>query len=1204
MSRPLESTTLALAGQHLIEASAGTGKTYNIALLYLRLLLERGLGVRQIAVVTFTDAATRELRGRLRERIAQALDRLQGPVSGVPDDLDRILGGHRADMASLDRAKSILSSALVGFDEARVSTLHGLCRQLLADVAFETGMPFIELDNNAGNEAAQELVRDFWRRYVVAEPDEAVAAVLQRWKTPTDLASDLLRSQVLALPATRIDPADPQAWVERSRASLAAAAASWRIMHADGRVDAALQQLRDAIASKQLNSAKASPLGAPSIARCVAACASDPGKVEFPALAALRTRSIQDGISARARNSGWTPATELAEVSACVEILLRADDEMQNALLARFNCAAIGFVRAGLAAHRERQRRFGYDDLVSQLHDELHGASGQRIALRVAEEIPALLVDEFQDTDPQQYAILRRIHEARADAVLLLIGDPKQAIYRFRGGDIHTYHAAARDAGANRHTLRENWRSDATLIAAANSVFDGVDDPFLVDFIAFEPACFPAAKDQARHWLSSEAPLTVWRLPDQANAKGEPRPWTVGAFADRVLAEVCREVRNLLSQARDKGQDLPGIAVLVNSNRQAEATARELAQWNIACDYLSTESVHASAEAIEIERLLAALDAPGDAGRVRAALATELLGEDLQGLRAAQDDLAVWEAQLGRIAALRQRWFEAGPYATIAHCVQQAATRLLPRWDGRRRITNLLHLAELLQQESTRRPAPAELLHWLGQRRNEAIDQRGEGAAEQLRPADDPGAVQVLTVHRSKGLQYDVVFAPFAMGMRWTHPERLEQPDEAVSWHAGDELRVDVGGPDWTAHALAQRDEQFAESLRLAYVAITRARHRVWLAWAWANTSKAGTSQIGPLSWLWFRQPAARKPEQLEQAGMLVADIDAALANLARRSAHSIRIELLDPDVPAIDPLPNVGGETELVVAEFHGRIERRLETLSYSRLFGGGQHAPLADHDEASNPLAVVSDVVVEDPVPQWPRGAEFGNCVHEVFEEVPFAELARPGLHPELVRICGNHGYVGEDQAIIAAMARACVRTELLPEPALTLMGLDGGESLAELEFLFPLGAARLELFEAILAGYPAYARGRGELVVRRSAVRGLMTGFIDLVLRWQDRYYVLDYKTNLLGASRTAYAPDALPSAIRAHDYDLQYLVYLVALQRFLRSRLGDAYDYERHVGGALYLFVRGMRVGERAGIHHDRPPAALIDALDAWCGGAAP
>ena len=1200
MSQTLDAAALALGGQHLIEASAGTGKTYNIALLYLRLLLERKFSVREIAVVTFTDAATRELRGRLRARIAEAIGRLQEAEPRHADELDRILDKHRADKASMDGAKNILLSALVGFDEARISTLHGLCKQLLAEYAFETGLPFFELDNDAGNEATQELVRDFWRRHVIVDADEAIDAVLERWSAPADLAADILRSQALALPSSRIDPGDPQAWVERVRESLTKALAEWRKLHAGGRVATAMRQLHEAIADKLLSAAKDKPHGPASMQACAVACAGDQVNVDVRSLHALSESAIDRALLKKAQQAGWSPAAELREVSSGVEILQRARGEFDAALLARFTGAAIDFVRQGLAERRERLRRFGFDDLIGQLHERLHGPSGEQLAHSIASGIPALLVDEFQDTDPLQYAILHRIHTARTDSVLLLIGDPKQAIYRFRGGDIHTYHAAARDAGGNRHTLRENWRSDAALIAAANAVFDSVGDPFLVDFIKFEPAQFPKGKDAPAHWLASDAPLTVWRLPDRIE-KGQRKAWTAGVFAERILAEACAEIQRILTAARERAAENPSIAVLVSSNRQAEQAARQLAQWNIACDYLSAASVYASNEAIEIERLLAALDAPADSARVRAALATELLGIDLHDLLAARDDLAQWEAQLAQIAALRQRWIDRGAYATIAYCVQQAAERLLPRWDGRRRVTNLLHLAELLQHESARRSTPAELLHWLGQRRVEADEQRGAGHAEQLRPANDPGAVQVLTVHRSKGLQYDAVFAPFAMGTFWKALEGREQADEAVAWHAGDELRIDIGGPDWKVHALAQRDEQFAESLRLAYVAITRARHRVWLAWAWVNTGKSSTSLTGPFAWLWFRHGAIEHPHQLASLKDQLDGIGKSLDALVERSKQCIETRQLDIELPVVSALADDGDAMDLVVAEFNGRIERGLETLSYSRLFAGNQHAPLADHDEFDTPLATVSAQTVADPVPQWPRGAAFGVCVHQVFEDVAFAELANAGVHADLARICADHGYAGDEVETIATITRAGVRSELLPATGLRLMDLVEGDSRAELEFLFPLGGSRLDAFEQLLAAWPAYARAAGELVTRRSSVRGLMTGFIDLVLRWQGRYYVLDYKTNLLGPARADYAPERLPAAIRAHDYDLQYLIYLVALQRFLRVRLGDEYDYERHVGGALYLFVRGMHEGDVAGIHHDRPPAALIDALDAWCEG---
>ena len=1200
----LDAATLTLSGQHLIEASAGTGKTYNIALLYLRLLLERKIQVSEIAVVTFTDAATRELRGRLRARIAEAIARLQQAAPAQPDELDRILQMHRVDTAALETARDLLTLALVGFDEARIATLHGLCKQLLAEHAFETGLPFFELDNDAGNEATLELVRDFWRRHVIVDADEAVHAILERWDTPEAFATELRRAQVLALPATQVDPIDAPAWVGRMRAAFAKARAHWQTLHADGEVAVALQQLREAVVDRFLSAAKTAPHGPASMLACEQACAADPAEVDVQALAALNAATIDAGLLAKAKKAGWTPTGALAHVGACVDVLQSAQSEFNAALLARFTQAAIYFVRTGLAERRQRLRRFGFDDLIGELHERLHGDSGERLARSIAATMPALLVDEFQDTDTLQYAILRRIHRARADAVLLLIGDPKQAIYRFRGGDIHTYHAAARDAGGNRHTLRENWRSDAALIAAANSVFDGVADPFLVDFIPFEPARFPSSKAASTHWLASAKPLTVWRMPDRIDDKGARKSWTVGSFAERMFAEVAVEIRAILTRAREESVGVPSIAVLVNSNKQAEQAARQLGQWNIACDYLSAASVYASAEAADIERLLAALDAPADSACVRAALATELLGFTLQDLLAARDDLDRWESQLGHIASLRQRWLDAGPYATIAHCVQTAATRLLPRWDGRRRVTNLLHLAELLQHESARRSTPAELLHWLGQRRMEADEKRGAGNAEPLRPADDPGAVQVLTVHRSKGLQYDVVFAPFAMATFWKKLENQEVADEAVAWHAGDELRIDIGGPEWKTHALVQRDEQFAESLRLAYVAITRARHRVWLAWAWVNTGQSSTSLTGPLAWLWYRDDEIKRPDQLVALKDQAHRIDEGLAALVKRSRQCIDIKRLEVEAPPVTRLPDAANKDDLVIAEFRGRIERGLETLSYSRLFAGSQHAPLADHDEFGTPLATSPALPVEDPVPQWPRGTAFGVCVHQVFEDVAFADLAAAGVHADLARICADHGYAGDEIETIAAITRAGVRSELLPGSGLRLMDLGAGEALAELEFLFPLGGSRLDAFAQLLAAWPDYARAPAEWITRRASVRGLMTGYIDLILRWQDRYYVLDYKTNLLGPARADYATERLPAAIRAHDYDLQYLIYLVALQRFLRERLGEQYDYGRHIGGALYLFVRGMREGDRAGIHHDRPPAALIDALDAWCEGEAP
>lgn len=1203
MMRELDVTSLPLVGQHLVEASAGTGKTHNIALLYLRLLLESGRRVEEIAVVTFTDAATRELRLRLRRRIAEAVERLESGRDSSGDELDRILSLHRSDKASLDRALSLLSEALVGFDEAQVSTLHGLCARQLADLAFETGQPFAELEASSSGDATLELVRDYWRLHVVADPDVAFEAILKRWPDPESLARFFAQSQALSVAPDCIDPLDPAALALDARTRLDSALCTWRELLAAGRVAEAMQAIEVLLAGKSLSVDKskgahhAAGMAALGVALESEDCADSP---DIAALRPLARSAIDKGAAKKLKDKRWQPEGALLEVAECVESMRVARADLDGAQLARFLRSALDFVRAGLGSRQSRLRRLGFDDLIGNLHAHLHGASGAAIAARIAERVSAILVDEFQDTDALQYGILRRIHKGRSDGGLFLIGDPKQAIYRFRGGDIFTYRAACDDTDGERTTLLANWRSDARLIAAANAVFGGVDDAFLYPFIEFKSAHYPAHRETSEHEHTGSAPMTIWQMPNRLNDKGEPKPWTVGVVSQRLLAEVASTTKATLHQAAKSGTPPPSIAVLVNTNRQAEEAARELAKWNVACDYLGTVSVHAGDEALQLECLIAAICTPGDAAVVRAALATELLGEDLASLLAAQEDLERWEQQLARIAELRKRWQDAGPYAVVAHCVQQAGSRLLSRWDGRRIVTNLLHLAELLQKESARRSSPDELLHWLAERRNEALARRGEGHAELVRAADDGSSVQVLTIHRSKGLQYDHVFAPFLFSTRWQPLSESTVPDQAVSWHDRTEARIDIGGPDWLEHALLNREEQFAESLRLAYVAITRARHRVWIAWAYANTGKSGdTSLTSALSWLWFRDHGMSDPSDLSTLDPAL--FSEKLDELADRSDADIAVVALSGEAPAVDESPVQSTPSMLDAKPFAGRIDRLFTTWSYSRLFAGNQHAPEADHDESVPSVPVIAASVVDDPVPQWPRGAQFGDCVHLVFERIAFVDLARQTPPERIATICDDHGFEEADRATVAGMTRAAVATELLPGSGLTLAALASCEARPEMEFLFPLAGSDLKSLEAILAGDARYARQEGELSARRNHVAGLMVGFIDLVLRWQGRYYVLDYKTNLLGPDRRDYACERLPAAIRAHDYDLQYLIYLVALQRFLRSRMGEAYDYDKHVGGALYLFVRGMREGDTAGIHHDRPPLELIDALDAWCAG---
>ena len=1196
MSAGLDVAALPLRGLHLIEASAGTGKTFTIGLLYLRLLLEGESGLRGIAVVTFTEAATRELRERLRLRVADALRSLRDARSG-DDALEAMLAAHRDGGERQRRAVERLDAALTGFDEAFVSTIHGFCRQLLAETAFESGLPFIELEADANGEALREFVRDFWRLRVVAGDDEAARDAAGQWGGPDALALALASSQALAIDPEAVDPVDPASWLKHATARLAQASVEWQECVANGTAVLALEELAAAAAENRLSVAREGPHHADTIAACARAIAS--GGVPYARLVSLHRRLIVES-AAGARRKGWLPGAETAAISRVVESLLDAADEVRLARRAVFFVDALDFVRAGLAARRERLRRFGFDDLIRVLHERLHGQGGEALARTIAQGLPALLVDEFQDTDPLQYAILRRLHGAREDGAMFLIGDPKQAIYRFRGGDVFTYRSAAGDAGANVHTLVHNWRSDARLVTAVNAIFDRDKDAFLHPFIGFTPAACPADKARKAQIGEAATPLVIWRLPDEVGSNGTVKPWSAQAFTGRVLGETAAAIKRQLVDARTRGIKV-SIAVLVNTNRQAAEAAGTLARWNIACDHLGTESVYETDEAEAIARVLAALASPGDAAAARAALATELLGEDLAGLLASRNDLDRWEAQLERLAGLRRRWHDAGPFAAMAAVIQAAAPRLLEHWDGRRRLTNLLHLAELLQKASAQRPSTNELLHWLEERRREATERRGEGSREQVRMADDPGEVQVLTIHRSKGLEFDLVYAPFLARTRWDEPGDL--PGAPVTWHDDTSLRIDVGGPEWHSHALSHRDEQFAEGLRLAYVALTRARVAAFTAWAYVNLN-VKTSVFSPLAWLFLRDASMTRPEDL--AGIDPRSADACLDRLAAHSAGTIGVEMLEAGQPDIDTARLPGKAVALFGPQFDGVIDRRHETLSYSRLFGGNMHAPVADHDESQRgeAVAVVDDRDADDatPIPQWPRGAAFGNCVHKILETVPFAELASAVVHATLARIARDEGYDAGDVRMIASMLRATVTTPLpgMSSP-FTLAGLARSEALSELEFLVPLPGARLDALDAILADVPEHARAAGELVRRRREVAGLMTGFIDLVLRHDGLYYVVDYKTNLLGASAADYAPSRLAAAVRAHDYDLQYLIYLVALQRFLRARLGSDYAYDTHVGGALYLFVRGLGTGDGHGIHADRPPRALIDRLDCWCAG---
>ncbi|MGE5386397.1 MAG: exodeoxyribonuclease V subunit beta [Betaproteobacteria bacterium] len=1185
MSAPLDVFACPLSGSTLIEASAGTGKTWAICALALRLIAERNLPVNEVLVVTFTNAATAELKERIRARLVETL----AALDGLPDGPDPFVGAivTRLEGIGIDRTtqRDRFAAALAGFDEAAIFTIHGFCQRALTEMPFAAGQPFaLELADNA--ELCREAAADFWRRRIAfGELPEGFADWISGGKlTPTLLAGLLARH--LGKPLAELRWPDPEASPPASagavEAAYAEAAARWA-EDAEGAEQAMLAAIPALYAN--MHSAEKVVQGAIDW-RCFFAAGNPFGEISA---CAENYRCAKHKVKGK-QSPPCHPFFEAAEA------LIAA----REALEATFAAVRLQLLREllewGLPEIRRRKRerrQQSFDDLLFSVYRALHGPGGETLAAALARRYGAALIDEFQDTDPLQFAIFQRIYGGRENP-MFMVGDPKQAIYSFRQADLHTY-LGARAAAGNRYTLAANQRSDAPLIGALNRLFGANPTAFMLDGLSFEPA---SVGDKPRQpFIDRSTPgaaLQCWQL----GAEDDPpdKETAMRQSAAAAAAEIARLVNaGHAGRIEVGGRPLIAgdIAVLVRTHAQGRRIKAALAEVGLAAAELSPESVFASGEAEELERILRALLEPTRPDVLKAGLATTPMGLDATAILALAEDDAALAGWVERHLDWRHAWQTRGIAHAIGRLVREAEIpgRLLAAPAGERRLTNLRHLTELLHQAESEHATPEALLGWFAARR---ADPPKDDAA-QLRLESDRRLVSIVTIHKAKGLQYPVVFCPFVWegGVR---PQGRALPGQES--HADGRAVIDFGDADDADAKL----EFAAEQLRLLYVALTRAEHRLYLVcgpYCRNHSGKPSTAESRKSLLNWLVAGAGIAPEKWLKDGGDEAAIAAAWLSFAGGT----------PGI-AIDPLPTGPGEralaaadqTELVArtASRHLRPDWRLD--SFTGLLRGAEapESAASDHDAQAVPIAPAAD---EAPPPvdaldilRFPRGPQAGDCIHAVFENVDFTDPA--GWTPVIAEALAAFPPGSKlPTATLATMLRNLLDNVLAtPLPAgARLAAISRRQRLSEMEFTLPANHLEAPALKALFARHGLIVPA---LVFRR--LEGWLHGFIDLIFEADGRYWVADWKSNHLGERREHYAGPALELAMQHHGYHLQALIYQTALHRHLQRRL-PGYDPARHLGGALYLFVRGVRPewGD-AGIHHLPANLGLLDQFSALLG----
>ncbi len=1168
-----------LDGLHLIEASAGTGKTWTLSGLFLRLVVERGVAIDRILAVTFTKAATAELRDRIRARLSLMLDRLED--RGEPDDFcDRL----RARLPDEALARRRLQAALRGIDEAAIYTIHGFCQRVLGDRAFSTGIDFDHQIATDTGDLLREVVLDFWRRNIGADDParkqarDRFIAWLQRKKVSVTGLTRWVAGLIGKPELQVIEPqgVDVEACARRYDEFRQRAAELWgRDQEAIGR-----QLIEHPGLNRQSYNARHLPKR---FDECtVWLLATEETELPKSLLGFTARQLALKNKGAVLRHDFFVALDDLAQAAEELLAVFAMHWRAQRLQL-------LEYAKRELPARLRAQRLMSYDDLLRELHEALQNENGERLAADLRLRYPAALIDEFQDTDPLQWGIVRRIW---ADGILageslsaFLVGDPKQSIYSFRGADVFSY-LAAKALCRERHELLENQRSVPGYLEALNAVYAPVVSPFRHEDIHYH-AVVASPRIKAvllDHGHADPAPLRLLFC-------NEPKPVSIKEgelWAARVVAQ---QIAALLAQAvagdlryDDRALLAGDIAVLVNKHQQASAVRSELSRRGIACAVRSQQSVFDSSEAEQLERLLIAVAAPYRAPTLKAALMSELIGMSAQQVQAFENDEREWEQLLSAFERYRELWRDQGFMRMFREIgrEQGIVQRLAGLPDGERRLTNLFHLAELLHAEQSQTYGMESLLAWLGA-------QRGTRTAEesQLRLESDADLVQIVTVHSSKGLEYPVVFLPFL----WTARTREDTDDlppvhDPQPPHA---LRVDGRAQDLDAARQRAREEDLSERLRLAYVALTRAKNRCHVV--------SGHFACLPAS------PLGVLLHGFEDIGSALPDatvLKAQLQTLASQSAG--RIRLVDADDTADAPTRRLApiDSAALSTRQLQRPLPRGFVVSSYTRLLQEAEPrdalADVApDHDQQTGS----QDVVMQALPPgggrfAFPRGAAAGVCLHAMLEHIDAA--AAPDVWKAAVaaqlRIAGfaldwAPAVCGWLADIVAAPLVCPLTGEVL-----RLADLSADRRIAELAFHLPLQdvspAAIAELAQRHALEVSPLSRHR---------VRGYLRGFIDLCFEHDRRWYIADYKSNWMDGALADYAVPALQAAMGEGDYHLQYLLYTLALHRWLGWRV-SGYDYDRHFGGVFYLFLRGMDA-QGLGVYATRPPRVLIEALDALC-----
>lgn len=1217
--KSLDPISLPLHSVCLIEASAGTGKTHTIASLYLRLLLQAGtpesnfsraLRVEEILVVTFTEMATEELKERIRSRIyetKQALLAYRQQDSSLVDQ-DPLLQQIVSHIADIDLAITRLTLAEQNFDLAAIFTIHGFCRRVLMQYAFNSGVSFDLKIVTDESDLLQRLTNEIWRENFYRQSLRVTEFLADNLGTPIKLLKNLSKNitndirveteyqSLLTLTLSEfLNKLDEQfEHIEQFKQQ-------W-LDHSE-EIQALFEKHKANIKLYDKTVVKRFPV------------IDNWAKGQSNTMPKNLPQDMAKYISQQGVNNNMKKGKEpfshpfLEKID---QFLAQSNLEIYQTFLF-FHCRQA--LQQKVLEHKIHTNEKGFDDLLRLVKEALYIEQGDELAALIRYQYPFAMIDEFQDTDLQQYQIFSKIYmqelQPQTNASgFLMIGDPKQSIYKFRGADIFTYLKAAEQA-KEQFTLEKNWRSGGDLIDVVNGLFHFENpSPFVYDNIQFLPV-------KAARSLK----------PFEIDAQVEPacRVYIQEEDNKETLAQHCAtSIQSWLQKAEygkatidEKPLQAKNIAVLVRSGAEAQLVKNALLERGINAVFLSDKSnIFQSEMAKDMLRILSACLDPNNERKILNALASRPFGLNSEKIIELKQSEQKWEDYVLRFMAYQRIWLKQGVLPMLHQILMQEK---IGEYCDERQLTDYLHLAELLQQASRLNETEAALYRWFEKAILSLVD---EERTEQIRLESDRELVKIVTYHKSKGLAYDLVWLPF-LGIsektwRNTIDTYYDEERQEVVWNLDGEQNESI------------TQESYAESLRLLYVALTRAKYQIVMALPENFESKWNALLYALTQGKIGLEPKFKDSynsiELIDKLQKVVGE-----NKIIVEEANKLYTEELGPKLVLQQQAQN------LHLNQFTGNIEyqwsvesftsitrqhhRHLgndinlasfdvvdEALDYDNALNETRHQSNLNSEEWANLLTVEEQMGIEqnemlltDYIPgyspfDFPRGANVGTLLHRYFEHEDFQkEIQVKRIQYILERL-----QLGEEwQEPLTAWFENILRTPLLDaqqlkqqkQTNLALKDIPKKDCLKEMAFFLKIGPDfKVAKFNQALKKYhhlPSEA-------LQLDHLQGMLRGFVDLVFRHQGKYYLLDYKSNFLGDKPQDYTGQSLTQAISDHHYDWQYLLYTLALHRYLQIR-DPNYNYQQHFGGVFYTFLRGMDGQTNNGVFFDKPAFELIASL---------